>query len=192
MDYDKIFEVLAKKYPNISFSNSGGFGSVPVQAFGKIDDDYFYFRFRFNHATLTVGPYDEKLAELWVQRIREDAEADEARRAGEEKDHWDMFFTAKYRVKMAKHDANPEVNPGYIPILTSRYSSLAGKDPNDGYKGDLDTDEFIEMFSTLVETLKDVPEKEQLREHTRIWLHEGRAAANAYREEEEAASKNNQ
>ena len=179
MDYDKVFKVLGEKYPNISFVE-GGFGSVPVQAYGKIDDEYFYFRFRFNHATLTVGPYDEELDSLYVQRIREDAESrkDEI----DESDPFAMLFTVDYQVKMAKYDANPEVNRGYLPLRTTRYSSLAGANPEDEYKGDLDTDEFISMFSTLVDNLRVLPEKEQLSDHRRIWLYEGRAAVNAWQE----------
>lgn len=179
MDYDKVFEVLGEKYPNISFIE-GGFGSVPVQAFGQIDDEYFYFRFRFNHATLTVGPYDEELASLYVQRVREDAEAREHEL--DEADPFSMFFTVEYQVKKAIRESNPQVRDGYLPIRKTRYASLAGENPEDEYKGELDTDEFISMFSTLVNNLKSIPESEQLSDHVRIWLYEGRAAVNAWQE----------
>lgn len=185
MDYDEIFAVLGERFPDVKFVEDQGFGSVPVQAYGMVCGEYFYFRFRGNWGSLEVGPYVKMLADLYVKRIVEDVQSRvDAREATGEKDSmWDMFDTVEYQCKQTQREVDPKQNPTYLPILKTRYAEVQGADPSDVYNGTLDTDEFIDMFTKLMNNLEDVPDEKQLSPHTRIWLFEGRAAANKFYED---------
>jgi len=180
---------LEEKYSSrsLKFTQPIG-GSVPVQAFGHLDDLRFYFRFRGNWGSLRVGPYDREIEELWAQRVNEDhaARRERALKAkavreaqGEDggvDDIFDEFFMG------IKEVAVPEDSPSFYPHKIAKYSSAEGANPEDIYNGSLTADEAFDMFSKLVDALHDIDEKDQLDEGTRIWLYEGRTKAGAYQE----------
>lgn len=55
LDFDLTDAVrnIEHDYPEFKFISYGGF--APVQAFGKFGSKFFYFRFRGDYASLTVG-----------------------------------------------------------------------------------------------------------------------------------------
>ena len=156
-------------------------GMVPVQAYGHLDGLRFYFRFRSNWGTLRLGSYDKEFEELYALRLNEDRlariEKDRVRSiaAGEEDFQVDWFDQNEI---LAETDG-----PFYYPHNTIKSSSLQGADPEDHYNGCLTNDEAYNMFSVLVDTLTDVSEEKQIDPFTKIWVYEGRAAAEAYQEQ---------
>jgi hypothetical protein len=52
-DLTDSVKAIEHYYPEVSFHSFGGV--VPVQAFGTFGNKFFYFRFRHNAASLTIG-----------------------------------------------------------------------------------------------------------------------------------------
>lgn len=157
-------------------------GALPVQAYGYLDGMRFYFRFRGNWANLRVGPAEQELDELYAVRVNEDKAARMAKHkaeleAGE-------ISAEEYRMSIFLDD-RPEMpqradDEEYMPHRIVKNAGCTGPDPEDDYAGTLTPDEAYTIFRKLVDELADVPEEDQLDEHTKIWLYEGRAAANAH------------
>jgi len=155
-------------------------GCIPVQAYGHLDDLRFYFRFRGNFGQLRLGPYDLEIEELTHKRNTEQAarwlaEAEAKRASGEsskEEYEFATFFV----------DADPLVTEdakNFYPTRITKASVADGADPEDYYNGSLTDEEAFDMFSLLADTLEDIPEADQINDHTRIWLYEGLDAARA-------------
>lgn len=148
-------------------------GAVPVQAYGHLDGMRFYFRFRGNHGSLKVGPFVEELEVLYAQRVNEDIAARKQAQldAGKSEDEiWEEFPS----YPAAETDSN------YYPHVIAKTASVQGKNPEDVYNGFLTNEEAHDMFIALVDSLEDVPEEKQLDEGLRVWLYEGRQAADAH------------
>ncbi len=178
-----MIDRLEAKYASRGLKFTQSFaGAVPVQAFGHLDGLRFYFRFRSNWGTLRLGSYDKEFEKLYAFRLNEDRlariEEDRARSiaANSFVDFVVDWFDQK-EIKPAKNDAY------YYPHNTIKTSSIQGSDPEDHYNGYLTNEEAYEMFSILANTLEDVPEEEQIDPFTKIWVYEGRAAANTYQEQ---------
>ena len=155
-------------------------GCIPVQAYGHLDGLRFYFRFRGNFGQLRLGPYDLEIEKLTHQRNTEQAarwiaEAEAKRSSGEssQKDYeFATFFV----------DADPLVTEdakNFYPTRIVKASVADGADPEDYYNGSLTNEEAFDMFSLLADTLEEIPEADQINDHTRIWLYEGLDAAKA-------------
>lgn len=154
-------------------------GAVPVQAWGHIDGLRFYFRFRGNVAQLRVGPYVHEFEKLYAQRVNEDIAKRNEEYEKQDRSDRELLRSLQREEQVVREDA-----VDFIPHHVAKYSFLEGSDPEDIYNGSLSPEEAYETFSKLIDTLEDVPEKEQLSEHERIWIYKGREAANVYREKE--------
>lgn len=179
----EVTSQLEKEYVERGLIFSTSFvGSIPVQAYGYLDGMRFYFRFRGNWASLRVGPYDQELEELYAMRVNEDKVSRMDKRkaeleAGE-------ISPEEYRMSVFLDD-RPEMpqeedDEDYMPHRIVKNAGCVGPDPEDDYAGTLTPDEAYDIFCQLLKELVDVPEDEQLDEHTKIWLYEGRAAADAH------------
>lgn len=157
------------------------YGACPVQAYGHLDGLRFYFRFRGNLGQLRLGPYDQELEDLSFKRSSEqstarikEADADLATGAINAQEYM-------WRTLISSHDKMvTELDDDFHPTRIAKRSWVEGIDSEDIYNGYLDNNEAFEMFSTLADSLVDIPEHEQLDEHTRIYLYEGLEASRAY------------
>jgi hypothetical protein len=153
-------------------------GGAPMVAFGHMDGLRFYFRFRYNWASLQVGPFDPEIERLDFERRVEQAqrkniEAQTKILAGELKPDPFTFWDVP-------REATSEDDPQFLPTRIVKAYGREGIAGESEYLGDLSPEEAFEIFSDLVEHLEDVPEDQQLRELDRIWLYEGLDAVDAY------------
>lgn len=159
-------------------------GACPVQAYGHLDGVRFYFRFRSNTGSLKLGPFDQEIEDLTYERNLEQAQIhrnrDDARLAAGEITETDYkFFTALRSPEVKAEESDKD----FYPTRITKSSWTEGPIPDDDYNGYLNNEEARVMFSTLIDTLEDIPEEEQLDTFTRIYLYEGIAASQAYWEE---------
>lgn len=165
-------------------------GACPVQAYGHIDGERFYFRFRSNWGQLKVGPYDLEIEEKTYLRGKEQhdkrvREADERLAAGEIDTMDYMWLTTG----SSRDEMVLESNPRFYPTRITKASAVEGDNPDDIYNGSLDEDESFAMFSNLANTLQSVPDEEQISKTTQLWLDGGSDAVNAYFEAQRPALK---
>jgi hypothetical protein len=179
-DADVVIRRLEEKYSDRGLMFTTPFlGAVPVQAFGHVDGERFYFRFRGNWGSLKVGPYVKELEDLLALRLNEDRisrnqkKLEKARSEG--KEDYDYSWMDERPVEVIEED-----NPHFLPEVITAVASQEGADPEDVYNGFLTDDEAFNMFSFLLENLTPVPVEKQMSEWTRVWLYEGREAADAY------------
>jgi len=160
------------------------YGMMPVQAFGHIDGQRFYFRFRHNSATLQVGPYDPEIEQLTYERRRQGNErhrqADLALLAAGQITQERLDEGARMRAYNTPRGPVPEYEPAFLPTRITASASVMGPGAKNSELGDLTEAQALEIFSALVTALAPVPEEEQLHPRTRIWLYEGWEAAEAY------------
>jgi hypothetical protein len=179
---EKTVKALEVKYADRGLKFTSAFhGACPVQAYGHLDGMRFYFRFRSNYGQLKLGSYDQEIEDLTFKRSNEQsaarikkADADLAAGLIDKQDY--MWLTI-----VSSHDRMvTELDDDFYPTRIAKSSWVEGADADDVYNGSLTNDEAFEMFSTLADTLVDIPEHEQLNEHTRIYLYEGLEASQAY------------
>ena len=159
-------------------------GAMPVQAHGHLDGLRFYFRFRHNWGSLEVGPYVKEFEQMYTLRLQEDKDIRKQKLeacylSGEitEKDYQETTIWLGYSDKgnlQPVLESTPTFNPHHI----TKRSNIEGKNPEDKYNGFLTDDEAYNMFCQLVDTLEDIPENLWLDNFTRVWIEEGRTAAN--------------
>jgi hypothetical protein len=132
-----------------------GLGFVPVQAFGRIDGQRFYFRFRGDTASLTVGTFDEalELAE-WLWRKENDVTYG-AQLTAEDANH------LMFGMLIAQSNRTLETDLNFIPTRVTAWA-VADDVTGEPYNGSLELDEFATLFERLVSELVPVPEDEQI------------------------------
>jgi hypothetical protein len=152
----KVFHAIEERLSDrgLKFEDRG-LGFIPAQAFGRIDGQHFYFRFRGDAASITVGPFDEAL-ELavwqWGQQI--DATYDAQLRA-EDENH------PMLGMLIAQTDRPLETDLDFLPTRVTAWA-VADDVTGEPYNGSLELDEFATLFERLVSELVPVPEDEQI------------------------------
>lgn len=142
---------LEQKHANLGLRfTPGGLGGVPVQAYGWLGDDRFYFRFRHDCAELSVGPFDTDLETadwVWSELSRLD------RQAAKKDDEWMLDEHAQ---PMPTAD-----DPRFYPTRVTRYA-FADDVTGERHAGFLEEDEFCDLFDKMLTQLEAVPEDRQL------------------------------
>jgi hypothetical protein len=152
----KVFHAIEERLSDrgLKFEDRG-LGFVPVQAFGRIDGQRFYFRFRGDTASLTVGTFDKalELAE-WLWRKENDVTY-EAQLTAEDANH------LMFGMLIAQSNRPLETDLNLIP---TRVTAWAGADDVTGepHNGSLELDEFATLFERLMSELVPVPENDQI------------------------------
>ncbi len=152
----ELFDLLEEEIPGLSIVEFGG--AMPVQGFGMLGDEYWYFRFRYNNGTLSVGPYDEEIEDA----IYKDAVELHYKRLFKDPD--DIFN------KLSPKKEKPE-NGKYYPHKITRISRKSGPIEGDTYNGTLDDpQEAYEFLREMFLNLEEVPEDEQINRWLRAKL----------------------
>lgn len=136
-------------------------GACPMQAFGWIDGQRFYFRYRGDFAALRVGTVDPVLAQKHYEyerttKAKSMADFVAGHREVSEEEHQELVeqFASK-----AVLETNDDVH-----ALPTAITALASKGNIQGhpYAGELNTkEEIVDTFSTLVERLEPYEVKEE-------------------------------
>ena len=142
-----IISALEARYAHLSLRFDNGFdGSSPVRASGRIGRRYFYFRFRHDTASLTVG------SPLYYSDVG--AALDSATRArrrlrrNPDMDSFDRYFYLNdVRVKRAR------IRHNWYPSYRVRASSISSVTGNE-HSGSLDDDQAAYLFERLLAILE--------------------------------------
>lgn len=136
---------LEEKYPGLRF-DTGFLGSVPVQAEGRLGARWFYFRFRYDHASLIVGSPDRRAGSGQKKRARR-----KALRTLRRSTSLDMFdkFLAEQDLKPGRDGLE------HYPQYLTRFAGISGV-TGERYAGSLEDDEAAALFSELMDSLTDV------------------------------------
>ena len=163
---------LEKKYQDRGLKFTVPFGgAVPVQAFGVLDDLYFYFRFRHDCGQLRLGPYDQKLEDqLWA--------AGERDRLARIAKHGPSDFGDRPKERV--------VEPGedFYPTKIAKFGYV-GDFFGEPYAGFLSPTEAEDLFVQLVDALRDIPEDEQIDRFTLAFIDDTREQLYAQIEQKE-------
>lgn len=163
-----VIDRLEKKYADRGLKFTIPFeGGFPVQAWGHLDGLRFYFRFRHNYGSLELGEVDVDLDTKYADRLYKQNQALEAKRDAEDK----LFFHRSW-----EHGMQRESDANYYPHIITRRSSLEGPDSEDIHKGLLTYEEKFEFFSTLADSLVDVPLTHPRNARTLDWVETGNTA----------------
>lgn len=151
-----------------------GFGSVPAQAFGELDGQRFYFRFRHDHARLNVGPYDAAL-ELALERRRLQWRAvhrDDMPETHRVQDDGGASFEW---LMVTDRDLERAIDMDDFSFAPTRVTAVADVHDVTGeeYGSTCSDDEFLTLFQQLIDDLTPVPEADQVDAHTITYLAEG-------------------
>ncbi len=150
-----------------------GMGSVPVQAFGVLDQQRFYFRFRHDDASLEVGPFDEALEHAVWERSEQVRTARlaaiEAAGNRYDEDGRESLIWHLHSRSIAKPTAT---DPSFLPQRVTAYAS-EWSIFDDPYLGSLEDQQFLDIFTRLIDALVPVPEENQVRPLTITYLTEG-------------------
>lgn len=141
--HEAVVARLEAKYAHLGIRFYQGFaGSVPVQAYGRIGRRFFYFRFRGDCASLTIGSPDRR-----GDAARYKARRRKALRTLRRKD--DSGFLGLYG---ARRDLRRGTGQEWYPSIPVRYASISDV-TGDPYNGFLETEEAEALFVQLMETL---------------------------------------
>jgi hypothetical protein len=157
----------------------------PLIAHGHLDGERFYFRFRSNHGVIRVGPYNQDVEVLRMERETERyekniAEAETQLKSGEltvdqyKNKTWNISYS-----HVAFQSAQKDLD-FFIPTVVTHKSTTTGPDVEDKHKGNLDADEAYNMFKYLITHLETIPEENQIDPYNRIYLYEGLEAAQEF------------
>ncbi|MFE6967199.1 hypothetical protein ACFVAJ_19050 [Agromyces sp. NPDC057679] len=153
------------------------FGSFPVQAYGWLGEDRFYFRFRGDYARLIVGPVDPLLDEARALRVTQQnvqfREIDEIRYARvDPEDEKERRFQKAMMCHRVGNRPQKASDVGYHPEIVTRSADISSV-TGEGYAGTLDQEQFADVFTRLLRQLRPVPKSEQIHPSTIRWLTEG-------------------
>lgn len=152
-DMEDAQRFLEAKYESRGLEFTSGFeGAVPVQAYGYVDGMRFYFRFRGNVSSLSIGPFDADYEKRYA--------------------HFSNYRDAEQNTKREKEGLPPlsrssnhpqtEDDPRFYPHVIYRYGGASGKDSGDIYNGSFsDGDDAIWQFSQTMDAVEDVPVEER-------------------------------
>ena len=151
-DQAELIALLADRYAPRSIRFDSGFvGSVPVQCYGRIGRRYFYFRFRGDSASLTIGSADHRRDASHAKHARRRA-LRQLRRGDD-----DGFggFMAQSELKRDKGlDRHPSRAVWYAAM-----HDVTGE----RYAGSLDAEESAELFVQLMDQLRLVGPEPRFR-----------------------------
>lgn len=137
---------LEQAYPGLRF-DTGFLGSVPVQAEGRLGNRWFYFRFRYDGASLAVGSPNTRTAHGRKKKA--------VRRARRQlRRNVPMDGLARH-MALSTLKAGPDALERH-PEYRTRASYIAGV-TGDPYAGSLEDAEAGELFSRLMDALQPVP-----------------------------------
>ncbi|MET4144280.1 hypothetical protein [Arthrobacter sp. UYCo732] len=161
-DQEELIAVLTERYAHQKIRFDTGFdGSVPVQATGRIGRQFFYFRFRYDTASLTLGTADHRVAASRAKHARRKA-LRELRR-GNVDDGFMGFMLKRDLRRDTSLDRHPSRAVWYAVI-----NDVTGEQ----YAGHLEAEESAELFVELMSRLQPVP-KRKLGSHSFAALRRG-------------------
>jgi hypothetical protein len=131
-----------------------GLGHTPVQAFGMIDGDYFYFRFRHDMASIEVGPYDEPLEVASAALLKQQRRSSSL---------FELFDVAE--------DAESAPGRKFLPQRVTASAQIINSTGNGS--SDLGLPGFRTLFNRVLAELQPVPEDQQIDQSTINWLTRG-------------------
>lgn len=140
-------------------------GSVPVQAFGTIDDMIFYFRYRGDYGNLRIGFIREDRFELeyerdllfYEERLKKDAKDRAENGVDENESDLDRVWNEMWLTKPRKQERTTEDIPTSIRKVAHAANYL-----DDPYNGTLTAGECEELFIFLMNNLQDVEHEENI------------------------------
>jgi hypothetical protein len=134
---------LEERYAPLGLRFDTGFaGSVPVQASGKIGRRFFYFRFRHDTASLTIGSPDHRRDRAYAKAQRTKALRATRRFTGG--DIMDRIW--------AEHGLKPSLRLERHPSIPVRWAAIHDV-TGEQYAGSLETDEAEALFTRLMDSL---------------------------------------
>ena len=139
-------------------------GGVPAQAFGEVDGQFFYFRFRYDCASLSVGPNDEMLEDaVWLRAEQQRLERIAAF----------TVDTPEFAHILLESSTDRNIpGGGFYPSRTTAFADIEGVS-GDPLLGFLSGEAFKNVFTRLLNDLQDVPEVKQVPKFTQEWLAAG-------------------
>ncbi|ACL42038.1 hypothetical protein Achl_4087 (plasmid) [Pseudarthrobacter chlorophenolicus A6] len=148
-EQEDLIGALTERYAaqRIRFHTSFN-GSVPVQACGRIGRRFFYFRFRGDAASLTIGSADHRGASSRAKHARRKA-LRELRR-----DQLDDGFMSFIRKRDLRRDTSLDRHPSRA-VWYAVINDVTG----DQWAGDLEPEESAELFVRLMDMLQPVPKR---------------------------------
>jgi hypothetical protein len=126
--------------------DSGFAGALPVQASGRIGRRFFYFRFRHDSASLSVGSPDHRRNASYAKRDRRRA-LRTLRRKGAPLDTFDRF--------LAQRSLTPDRGLSRHPSILVRYAVINDV-TGEEYAGTLEQAQAEQLFVRLFDDLKPV------------------------------------
>lgn len=146
-EQEALIGVLTERYARQKIRFDTGFvGSIPVQACGRIGRQFFYFRFRGDSASLTLGTADLRRSASRAKHARRKA-LRELRR-----DTLDDGFMSF----MLKRDLRRDTSLDRHPSRAVWYAVINYVTGNE-WAGELEPEEAAELFVRLMDRLQLVP-----------------------------------
>lgn len=144
---EDIIAGLTERYAAQGIRFDTGFvGAVPVQASGRIGRRFFYFRFRGDHASLTIGSRNRREDGSHFKRDRTKAlRALRRWPAGEDRLSLEYFIAERNLERNTKLDRHPSLIVRYAGI-----NDVTGEP----YNGFLEPEEAAELFIRLMDILQ--------------------------------------
>ncbi|MGW8431436.1 hypothetical protein ACWGJ9_10065 [Curtobacterium citreum] len=149
---------------------------MPAQAFGALDGQWFYFRFRSDHARVEVGPYDAALAlalerrRLMWRAVRRDDIPESHRFDADGRESFEWELATDRDLERALDMDGPEY--GFVPTRVTARADVHGV-TGERFGSSCSDDEFLVLFQRLIDNLQQYPEDEQVDPHTIAYLTEG-------------------
>lgn len=156
--HEAVVARLEAKYAHLGMRFYNGFGgSVPVQAWGRIGRRFFYFRFRGDCASLTVGSPDRRgdAARYKARRVK-------ALRTLRRKD--DSGFFGLFG---AQRDLRRDTGQEWYPSSPVRYAVINDV-TGERYAGALEQEEAEALFVRLMEDLGPARKTRRPGRHYRL------------------------
>jgi hypothetical protein len=148
-EQEALIGALTERYASQKIRFDTGFvGSVPVQACGRIGRQFFYFRFRGDSASLTLGTADLRGSASRAKHARRKA-LRELRR-GKLDDGFMGFMLQRNLRRDTSLDRHPSEAVWYAVI-----NDVTG----DEWAGALEPDEAADLFVQLMDRLQLVPKR---------------------------------
>lgn len=153
-----------------------GFGFVPAQAFGTIDGQRFYFRFRSDHARVQVGPFDADLElalerrELMWRAVDRDNIPESHRFDADGRESFEWFLANDHGLESTIDTIGP--GHAFVPERVTARADVHNV-TGERFGSSCSDDEFLILFQRLLDGLQQFPEVEQIDPHTIAYLTEG-------------------
>lgn len=143
-EQDDVIAALTERYAEQGIRFDTGFvGSIPVQACGRIGRRFFYFRFRGDTASLTIGSPDHR---------RDASRAKHARRTALRKlrrGQTDDGFGGFMVTRDLRRDTGLDRHPSRAVWYAVQHDVTGER-----YSGELETEEAAELFIDLMSRLQ--------------------------------------